>query len=166
MPRILEPHRLSDHAVELRRLARAMCRDRHDADDLVQETYARLLSRPRRVTEDGDLAYLATALRNTYITHFRARQRRPTEVELAPDRLAADNPLGQPEAIVEARAVFAVVRDLPRSLAAALMAVDVVGLDLAEAAAATGQTPAEIERHLRRARLAAARRLAPAGASR
>ena len=160
--RTLDPERLVEHADRLHRAARAMCGDPHDAEDLVQETFARLLARPRLVTEESDLAYLLTALRNTYINHFRAKQRRPAMVELPPDfdDPCAD-PHGQPEAEVRAREVLAAVRRLPGDLGAAIMAVDVVGLSLPEAAAASGQPPKALGHHLARARISMARQLAP-----
>jgi DNA-directed RNA polymerase specialized sigma24 family protein len=59
--------------------------------------------------------------------------------------------------------VLAALRRLPDDLGAAIMAVDVVGLSVAEASVAAGQQPRALERHLARARIAVARQLAPAG---
>jgi RNA polymerase sigma-70 factor (ECF subfamily) len=162
MTRTLDPERLGDHVDRLYRAAWAICGDPHDAEDLVQETFARLLARPRRVRGAGDLGYLLTALRNTYINHFRARRRGPVQVEL-PDHfdLPCADPQRQPEAQVQAREVFAALHRLPDDLGAAIMAVDVVGLSVAEAAAAVGQQPKALERHLARARISIARQLTP-----
>jgi DNA-directed RNA polymerase specialized sigma24 family protein len=59
----LEPGRLGEHRGRLLRAAYAMCGSRHDAEDLVQETYERVLRRPRFVQRDRDLAYLLRAPR-------------------------------------------------------------------------------------------------------
>jgi len=139
-----------------------MCGDAHNAEDLVQETFARVLTRPRQVSEASDLPYLLTALRNAYINHFRAKRRRPVLVELPQDfDDPCSDPQGQPEAQARAREVFAALRRLPDDLGAAIMAVDVVGLSVAEASVAVGQQPKALERHLARARISIARQLAP-----
>ncbi len=46
MGRTLDPARLGDHLDRLYRAAWALSGSREDAEDLVQETYARLLARP------------------------------------------------------------------------------------------------------------------------
>jgi RNA polymerase sigma-70 factor (ECF subfamily) len=43
----LDCERLPDHFARLFRAACALCGSRQDAEDLVQETYARVLQRPR-----------------------------------------------------------------------------------------------------------------------
>ena len=47
-----------------------------DADDLVQQTYARVLARPRLLRNEDDLGYLLRALRNTFLTQKRTESRR------------------------------------------------------------------------------------------
>ena len=81
--RQLDPQALGDHMDPLYRAALAMCGSREEAEDLVQETFARVLRRPRTVKGDNDLGYL-TALykmspdriiqvhRGTRIQHERA----------------------------------------------------------------------------------------------
>ena len=51
--RLLEAERLPDHSDRLFRAAYALCGTSHDAEDLVQETYARVLRRPRFIRRDG-----------------------------------------------------------------------------------------------------------------
>ena len=67
MERTLDPARLGDHLDRLYRAAWALCGSREDAEDLVQETYARLLARPRLLRNEDDLGYLLRALRNTFL---------------------------------------------------------------------------------------------------
>jgi RNA polymerase sigma-70 factor, ECF subfamily len=49
MERTLDSARLGDHLDRLYRAAWALSGSREDAEDLVQETYARVLARPRLV---------------------------------------------------------------------------------------------------------------------
>ena len=62
--RRLDPEDLGDHLDRLYRAAWALCGRREDAEDLVQETYARVLARPRWLRREDDFAYLLRALRN------------------------------------------------------------------------------------------------------
>lgn len=64
---------------QLRRYAYALTRDHESADDLVQDTLERALSRWALRRRDGDLrAWLFTIERNLYIGSIRSRRRRPT----------------------------------------------------------------------------------------
>src|SRR5919108_5140092 len=75
--RTLDPSSLGDHIDRLFRAAWALSGSRVDAEDLVQETFARVLAKPRRVRNEDDLGYLLQALRNTFISSRRAAARRP-----------------------------------------------------------------------------------------
>ena len=50
--RVLDPQTLGDHFDRLFRAAWALCGSREDAEDLVQDTYARVLARPRVVRNE------------------------------------------------------------------------------------------------------------------
>src|ERR1044072_7387421 len=63
MAPLLDPDRLGDHIDRLYRAAWALSGSREDAEDLVQETYARVLSRPRLLRREDDLGYLLRAPR-------------------------------------------------------------------------------------------------------
>src|SRR6266542_2914341 len=56
--RRLDPNSLGDHLDRLYRAAWALCGSRETAEDLVQDTFARVIARPRWVRRDQDLAYL------------------------------------------------------------------------------------------------------------
>jgi RNA polymerase sigma-70 factor, ECF subfamily len=83
--RMLETERLPDHADRLYRAAYALCGTSHDAEDLVQGTFERVLRRPRFIRREGDLAYLLRALRvreGTIMSRlFRARERVAAQLE-------------------------------------------------------------------------------------
>ena len=159
--RRLEPARLGDHVDRLFRAAWALCGRREDAEDLVQETYARVLSRPRWLRGEDDIGYLLRVLRNTHISRLRARGRRPEEVPLD-DRADRAGRRGawDPDAAIEARELFATIARLPAPFREALVAVDVVGLSYGEAGSALGVREATITTRLHRARARVASELA------
>jgi RNA polymerase sigma-70 factor (ECF subfamily) len=139
--RQLDPETAGDHIDTLFRAACAMCGSRDLAEELVQETYVKVLSRPRLLRRDDDLGYLIKALRNTWYSHLRNQRTRraatdPREQE--PDELAARSSAGDPESSLEAGAVLDALADLPQPYREAVAAVDVAGLSYAEAARALG----------------------------
>ena len=75
--RQLDPAALGDHVDRLYRAAWALCGSREDAEDLVQETFAKVLVKPRFLRNDDDLGYLLRVLRNTFVSRHRAAMRRP-----------------------------------------------------------------------------------------
>src|SRR3712207_6727434 len=93
----LDPGALGDHLDRLYRAAWALCGSREDAEDLVQETYARVLAKKRVIASDeAALGYLLRVLRNTFVSQLRTRERRPVTV---PDEgLEAAAPTGSPQA--------------------------------------------------------------------
>ena len=135
MERPLDPARLGDHLDRLFRAAWALCGTPEDAEDLVQETYARVLGRRRLLRNDDDLGYLLRTLRNTFLTQKRTEGRRLRPGPL-PDQidLVADPHARQPQAAVEAGEVYAAIAALPDDFRDVLVAVDVTGLSYKEAA--------------------------------
>ena len=151
--RRLDPEAAVDHLDRLYRTALVMCGSRETAEDLVQETYAKVLSRPRFLRRDDDLGYLIKALRNTWHTHLRARGARPQESELVdPERIAASIGRSDPQLSLEAREVLAAVAALPEEFRDAVAAVDVGGLSYSEAAKALGVAEGTIMSRLSRGR--------------
>jgi RNA polymerase sigma-70 factor, ECF subfamily len=158
--RTLDPDRLGDHLDRLYRAAWGLCGSREDAEDLVQETYARVLRRPRLLHSDDDLGYLLRVLRNTYFSSQRAARRRPRPVPL-PEELdqIEDRSIQGPEEALAARDLYALIATLPDSFRDALVAVDVVGLSYREAARALRVREATVTTRLYRARLRLAQAL-------
>jgi RNA polymerase sigma-70 factor, ECF subfamily len=151
--RQLDPNSLGDHVDRLYRAAWGLCGSREDAEDLVQETYAKVLAKPRFVRNDDDLGYLLRVLRNTFYTRHRAAQRRPRTVAMPEDFEPADTRASRrPDQAVEAREVFEVIARLAPDFRDALIAVDVVGLTYAEAGKLLGAKEATITSRLFRAR--------------
>lgn len=152
-PRTLDPAALGDHLDRLFRAAWALCGRREDAEDLVQDTYARVLARPRLLRRDDDLAYLLRVLRNTHVSRIRAAAARPRTAEWAAEH---DPPASRsdvtPEGRLEASALFRAISHLPDDFRDALVAIDVAGLSYGEAARALEVPEATITTRLHRAR--------------
>ncbi len=151
--RLLDPDKLGDHVDRLFRAAWALAGSRADAEDLVQETFARVLAKPRRVRNEDDLGYLLQVLRNTFFSSRRAAARRLAPVGLDEEPEAADpSSATRPDRAAEAREVFAVIAGLSDVFRDALVAVDVAGLSYREAAELLGTKEATITSRVFRAR--------------
>ena len=125
----------------------------------MQETYAQVLARPRLLRGEDELGYLLRALRNTFISQLRARQRRPATTELVEEAALGTRASDDPAEAVEHRQVYAAIAALPEEFRDALVAVDVAGLSYAEAARALGIPEGTVMSRLFRARDRVARRL-------
>ena len=161
-PQRLDPEVLGSYLGRLLRTASALCDSPEDAEDLVQETIARILARPRWLRGENESAYLTQALRNTFLTNTRSADRRPRAIatleELDPADRRTDT---RPEEAMITGQVFPAIARLPESFRLALVAVDVAGLSYGEAARALGAPEATITTRLYRARQRVARDLDP-----
>jgi RNA polymerase sigma-70 factor (ECF subfamily) len=164
--RQLDPEALGDHIDRLYRAARSLSGSREEAEDLVQETFARVLQKPRTLRSDDDLGYLLRVLRNTFISTRRAAARRP-QATASPDALEfiEDRGAASPEAKLEASELYAAISTLPPDFRDAVMAIDVVGLSYREAAKALRVREATITTRLHRGRQRIARLLADEAAT-
>jgi RNA polymerase sigma-70 factor, ECF subfamily len=151
--------RLGDHLDRLYRAAYAYVGTRHDAEDLVQETYARVLSRPRRMTPGRELGYLLTALRHTFIDI--RRRRRPEFTGL--DEMVAAVPDERASARADhglvASEVYGAIAALPEVYREAVAAVDLAGLSYKEAADLLGVPIGTVMSRLYRGRAQLAEKL-------
>lgn len=158
-PRRLDPDRAVEHLPSLYRAARAWVGSREDAEDVVQDTFARVLARPRFLRGEDDLGYLLRALRNTLVSRRRAASRRPQAVELREDVALGGRSGENPAEAAESREVYAAIHELPDEFRDALVAVDVAGLSYGEAAQVLGVPEGTVTSRLFRARDRVARRL-------
>ena len=153
------------HLDRLNAAALALCGNRADAEDLVQETFMTLLRRPRRLTGGSELAYLMTMLRNRHIDLHRSAARRQIvalhETEEPMDRRAGM----RPDEVAEQQEVFAAVHALASPFRETVVAVDVVGLSYKEAADALDVPVGTIMSRLARGRQRVVRALQPTGAA-
>ncbi len=158
--RTLDPNSLNKHVDRLYRAAWALCGSREDAEDLVQETFARVLSRPRMLRGDDELYYLMRVLRNTFLTSMRTASRRPVTAAAIEDVVAADpRPTNRPEQAYEVQELYATIAGLSDDFRLAMVAVDVLGLSYKEAAQALRVREATLTTRLFRARKQVTERL-------
>lgn len=157
--RRLDPDRVAEHLPRLYRAARAWTRSREEAEDLVQETYAGVLARPRLLRNEDELGYLLRSMRNTLISQVRARERRPQTTELVEEVAVSGRASDNPAEAAEIREVHAAIAKLPEDFRDALVAVDIAGLSYPEAARALGVPEGTLTSRLFRARERVARTL-------
>jgi RNA polymerase sigma-70 factor, ECF subfamily len=156
---VLDPGVLGDHFDRLYRAAWGLCGSREDAEDLVQDTYARVLARPRVVRGDDDIGYLLRVLRNTFISKRRTASRRPMPAGVTPEEIDVTDPSGatRPEEATATGEVFSAISALPEDFRDAILAIDVVGLSYSEAARALRVREGTVTSRLYRARAQVAR---------
>jgi RNA polymerase sigma-70 factor (ECF subfamily) len=150
--RRLDPASLGDHVDRLYRAARAMGASRDEAEDLVQETFARVLKKPRWLRSDDDLGYLLRVLKNTLISTRRSALRRPQVCPLDELTCADDRSAMWPEARLDSAALYRAIASLPDVFRDALIAVDVIGLSYGEASSALRVREGTVTTRLHRAR--------------
>jgi RNA polymerase sigma-70 factor, ECF subfamily len=152
--RRLDPEAAGDHIDTLFRVARAMSGSSDLAEDLVQETYVKVLTRPRLIRREDDLGYLIKALRNTWYSHLRRERvrRESTARERVAEELPAQSPAGDPQSSLETREVLDALAQLPEPYREAIAAVDIAGLSYREAAKALGVRQGTIMSRLYRGR--------------
>ena len=127
----------------------------------MQETFARVLRKPRILRSGDDLGYLLRVLRNTFFSQRRAAGRRPQTTPLPDDvDLIEDRTAPAAESRIESDELYAAIARLPDDFRDALVAIDVVGLSYKEAARALRVREATITTRLHRARQRVARDVA------
>ena len=142
-PTTLDPQSAAAHLPRLRRFARSLCGSSQLAEDLTQETYVRVLARPRRVYEDID--------------HWRSEQRKPP-VGVLEQELPSTH--GDPELAAYTGDLIEAVAALPEEFRDVVVAVDVAGLSYMEASGTLRIPIGTVMSRLHRARGRLALRLA------
>jgi RNA polymerase sigma-70 factor (ECF subfamily) len=151
------------HARLFNFLAR-LSRRRDLAEDLVEETWLRLVSHAARLRADTRLApWLFTVARNLYVSACRSRlleQSHATDlIGLWPAGAPAPSPFDEIAANEADRRLESALAALPRPHREVLLLVGVEGLTPAEAAVVCGVSPEALRQRLRRARSGLASRL-------
>jgi RNA polymerase sigma-70 factor (ECF subfamily) len=117
----------------LRRFARALARDTHDADDLVQIAVERALTRAAQLRPDAPLSsWMFGIVRNAWLDELRARGRRARL--FAPAESAEQIGAGSQGAPADLLAVQEALSRLPEEQRAAVALVLIEGLSYKEAA--------------------------------
>jgi len=123
---------LEEQIPALRRYAFALVRDHDAADDLVQDSLERALSRRYLRHPEGDLrAWLFTILRNLYISAYRTRKRRDVwkTIDEAQSSIEPEQ-----EAGLQARDVLTAIDQLPEEQKSLLLLISVEDLSYEQAA--------------------------------
>jgi RNA polymerase sigma factor (sigma-70 family) len=135
----------------LRRYAYALVREHAAADDLVQDTLERALSRWSSRRADGNLrAWLFTILRNLHIGNHRQAQRRGITVAI--DDVDLPETASGQEMAVETHDVLAAIDQLPEEQKSLLLLVGVEDFSYDEAARILGLPMGTVMSRLSRAR--------------
>jgi RNA polymerase sigma factor (sigma-70 family) len=136
----------------IRRVVAARVRDPQVVDDLVQETFARLLQAGPRL-DNGALAPFAVVLaRNVAVSYVRGRSTEARHLHRLVELAEPDRPDERALRQEEARAVAEGLAGLPARDRSALVANEVEGADTATLAAEFGSTPGAVAAQLARAR--------------
>lgn len=142
---------IEPHIPALRRYAFALLRDRDRADDLVQDTLERALSRWLLRRRDGDVrAWLFTILRNLHVSRWRRDRRHGTTVDL--DGVATPSVAARQEAALEVHDVLAAMDQLPEEQKSLLLLVGVEDFSYDDAARILGMPIGTVMSRLSRAR--------------
>jgi RNA polymerase sigma-70 factor (ECF subfamily) len=152
MGRQLDPATLGDHIDRLYRAACALTGSRVAADDLVQDTYAKVLSKPRLLRNDDDIGYLLKTMRNLFYDERRQAARRATDPAPPEDFERVVGSATGPAEVAEQRELLAGISALPDEFRDVLVAVDVAGLSYKEASGALGVPEGTVMSRLYRAR--------------
>ncbi len=155
--------RLREQIVELlprlRRFARTLARDPHDADDLVQMAIERALARSEQLRPDSSLSsWMFGILRNAWIDETRTRGRRSRV--FVPEALGENVGDGSSEAHTDILSVQDAMARLPDEQRIAIGLVLVEGLSYKEAAEIMGVPIGTLTSRLARGREALAGMLA------
>jgi RNA polymerase sigma-70 factor (ECF subfamily) len=160
LPRPLDPMVLTDRIDVLYRAAWALCGSRHEAEDLVQDTFAQVLKRPRLLRSNNEVGYLLRALRNTNASRHRVAMRRPITVPLVE---TDSNHRTDNAGTFGARELMEAIAATPQPYRDAVVAVDVVGMSYRQAARHLRTREATITSRLSRGRQHIARALSEPG---
>jgi RNA polymerase sigma-70 factor, ECF subfamily len=128
----MERAQIAAHIPRLRRYARALAGDSHQADDLVQDTLERALTKFHLWRRGSDLrAWMFTIMHNVFINQLKARR------ELALDDAVEDGLQSAPQSDpLELRDLDTALRRLPVEQREVLLLVGLEQLSYAEASQA------------------------------
>jgi RNA polymerase sigma-70 factor, ECF subfamily len=124
-----------------------MCGSRHEAEDLVQETFVKVLARRRWLRDDNEIGYLLRALKNTYASRYRDAVRGPDIRELFEE----DAPQSH-ESEFSARELMQAIASAAPHYRDAVIAVDILGMSYREAGHWLGARESTITTRLHRGR--------------
>lgn len=139
-----------------------LSRRRDVAEDLLEDTWLRLVKHARRLRTDTRLGpWLFTVARNLHVSYIRSRLLEDSAaaslLPFWPFSLAPSSPFEAAAASELERRIERALASLPAASREVLLLVGVAGLDHSDAADVCGVTPEALRQRLRRARVALAR---------
>jgi RNA polymerase sigma factor (sigma-70 family) len=142
-----------------------LCRRRDVAEDLLEETWLRLVTHARRLRPDTRLApWLFTVARHLHVSYVRSRVLEDGAIAgmiaLWPFSVERSSPFEAAAANDLQRRIERALASMPHASREVLLLVAVAGLDQADAADVCGITPEALRQRLSRARASLARALA------
>jgi len=140
-----------------------LTRSRHEAEDLVEETWLRFVAHGGRLSADTRLGpWLFTVARNLHVSYCRSRliddMRTPEAIWLWPST-SSESPFEHAAATELADRIESALAGLPIVYREVLLLVGVEGLRPVEAASVCGISPEALRQRLKRARTLLADRL-------
>lgn len=122
------------YSLDLRRYARALIGNPHDAEELVQESLVRALARPHFWDGIRDpRAYLFTILHNVHVDRLASRRRAGSQVDLDSVVAYLSHPAPQPAAL-ELRDLQRGLAELPEEQRQVVLLIGLEGMSYQEAA--------------------------------
>lgn len=143
------------------RFAWGLCGDRSTAEDIVSETFVRLLTKAPRIETRTALAYLLAVARNTYLTGQRKQRREVPLSEQLPT--PAHDPVVRLDEEARLEVVLQALGDLPEGEKAALLLRVDYELPYEEIASILGTSVGAAKVRVHRARLRLTRALETQG---
>ena len=133
-----------------------LSRRRHIAEDLLEETWLRLVKHARRLRPDTKLGpWLFTVARNLHVSFTRSRMLEDSAADLMslwPFSVERSSPFEAAAASELERRIERALAAMPAASREVLLLVGVAGLDHADAADICGITPEALRQRLHRAR--------------
>ena len=140
-----------------------LSRDRDRAQDLLEDTWLRLVAHAERLRPDTSLAaWLFTVARNLYLSECRARVLEQSDEAIFARVSSAPSPFEETAANESQRRLEAALATLPLLYREVLLLVAVEGLTTTEAAAVCGISNDALRQRLSRGRALLAERMARA----
>jgi RNA polymerase sigma-70 factor (ECF subfamily) len=141
-----------------------LSRRRDVAEDLLEETWLRLVKHARRLRPETRIGpWLFTVARNLHVSYLRARVVEESAMaglmSLWPSSVSGSSPFEDAAAGELERRIDRALAGLPAASREVLLLITVAGLDHAEAAAVCGITPEAFRQRVSRARATLARAL-------
>jgi RNA polymerase sigma-70 factor (ECF subfamily) len=141
-----------------------LSRRRDVAEDLLEETWLRLVRHARRLQPDTRLGpWLFTVARHLYVSYVRSRiledSAMASMIALWPQAVDCGTPFDVTAASELERRIERALASVPRTSREVLLLVGVAGLDHADAAGVCGVSPEALRQRLSRARAQLARAL-------